>query len=109
MFFINFLINWKLGHIEEKHIYEHMEGYHFQLAHLKKYYESQSVYYLEIGLYDMTREEIENEFIPILEAYLNETLDIEVIKTPMHQLGYTYLVFKTSYPLFYSIRSLTMC
>lgn len=84
----------EIGHIEEKHIYEHMEGYHFQLAHLKKYYESQSVYYLEIGLYDMTREEIENEFIPILEAYLNETLDIEVIKTPMHQLGYTYLVLK---------------
>lgn len=84
----------EIGHIEEKHIFEHMEGYHFQLAHLKKYYESQSVYYLEIGLYDTTKEEIENEFIPILEAYLNETLDIEVMKTPMHQLGYTYLVLK---------------
>ena len=57
----------EIGHIEEKHIYEHMEGYHFQLAHLKKYYESQSVYYLEIGIYDITKEEIENEFIPILE------------------------------------------
>lgn len=84
----------EIGHIEEKHIYEHMEGYHFQVAHLKKYYESQSVYYLEIGLYDTTKEEIENEFIPILEAYLNETLDVEVMKTPMHQLGYTYLVLK---------------
>ena len=71
-----------------------MEGYHFQLAHLKKYYESQSVYYLEIGIYDITKEEIENEFIPILESYLNETLDVEIMKTPMHQLGYTYLVLK---------------
>ncbi len=84
----------EIGHIEEKHIYEHMEGYHFQLAHLKKYYESQSVYYLEIGIYDITKEEIENEFIPILESYLNETLDVEIMKTPMHQLGYTYLVLK---------------
>ncbi len=84
----------KIGHIEENHIYEHMSGYHFQIAHLKKYYESQSVYYIEIGLYEITKDEIENEFIPILETYLNETLDVEVLKTPMHQLGYTYLVLK---------------
>lgn len=92
--FNQFSAQLKIGNIEEKHIYEHMEGYHFQIAHLKKYYESQSVYYIEIGLYETTKEEIENEFIPILETYLNETLDIEVLKTPMHQLGYTYLVLK---------------
>lgn len=95
----------EIGHIEEGHIREHMEGYHFQIAHLKKYYESQSVYYLEAGLYDITQEEVENEFVPILEAYLNETLDIEVMKTPMHQLGYTYLVLKhhTHYCIQYGI------
>lgn len=95
----------KIGNIEEKHIYEHLIGYHFQIAHLKKYYESQSVYYIEIGIYETTREEIENEFIPILETYLNETLDIEVLKTPMHQLGYTYLVLKhhTRYYIQYGI------
>ena len=43
MFFHQFSHQLEIGHIEEKHIYEHMEGYHFQLAHLKKYYESQSV------------------------------------------------------------------
>lgn len=84
----------KIGHIEEKHIYEHMIGYHFQIAHLKKYYESQSVYYIEIGLYEVTKEEVIEEFIPILETYLNETLEIKLLKTPMHQLGYTYLVLK---------------
>ena len=36
----------QIGHIEEKHIYEHLLGYHFQIAHLKKYYESQSTYYI---------------------------------------------------------------
>ena len=56
-----------------------MSGYHFQIAHLKKCYESQSVYYIEIGLYEVTREEIENEFVPILETYLNETLDIDCL------------------------------
>jgi len=92
--FNQFSAQLKIGHIEENHILEHMQGYHFQIAHLKKYYESQSVYYIEIGLYEITKDEIENEFIPILETYLNETLDIEVLKTPMHQLGYTYLVLK---------------
>lgn len=95
----------KVGHIEEKHIFEHMSGYHFQIAHLKKYYESQSVYYIEVGLYETTKEEIENEFVPILETYLNETLNIEILKTPMHQLGYTYLVLKhtTRYYIQYGI------
>ncbi len=92
--FNQFSTQLKIGYIEENHIIEHMKGYHFQIAHLRKYYESQSIYYLEIGLYEITKEEIENEFIPILETYLNETLDIETLKTPMHQLGYTYLVLK---------------
>lgn len=86
----------KIGYIEEKHIYEHLRGYHFEIAHLKKYYESHSTYYIEIGMYEITEEEIENEFIPILETYLNETLNIETMKTPMHQLGYTYLLLKHS-------------
>ena len=95
----------QIGHIEEKHIYEHLLGYHFQIAHLKKYYESQSTYYIEIGIYETTREEIKNELIPILETYLNESLDIHVLKTPMHQLGYTYLVLKhcTKYYIQYGI------
>ncbi len=103
--FSQFSTQLKIGNIEEKHIYEHMEGYHFQIAHLKKYYESQSVYYIEVGLYETNQEEVENEFIPILETYLNETLDIEVIKTPMHQLGYTYLLLKhhTRYYLQYGL------
>lgn len=84
----------QVGHIEEKHIYEHLSGYHFQITHLKKYYESQSTYYIEIGLYETTKEEIKNELIPILETYLNESLDIHILQIPMHQLGYTYLVLK---------------
>ena len=84
----------EIGHIEDKHIYEHLLGYHFHVAHLKKYYESQSVYYLEIGLYETTKDEVEKELVPILETYLNETLDIETLQTPMHHLGYTYVVLK---------------
>ena len=95
----------QIGHIEETHIYEHLLGYHFQVVHLKKYYESQSTYYIEIGLYETTREEIENELIPLLETYLNETLDIQIIEIPMHQLGYSYVVLKhqTKYYVQYGV------
>ena len=93
------------GSIEEKHIYEHMLGHHFKITHLKKYYESQSVYYIEIGLYEVSKDDIVNEFIPILESYLNETLQIHTLKSPMKKLGYTYLVLshKTRYYTEYGI------
>lgn len=98
----------EIGHIEDRHIYEHLLGYHFHVTHLKKYYESQSVYYLEIGLYETTREEVKNELVPILEAYLNETLDIKTLQTPMHQLGYTYVVLKHQ-PRFYVQYGVSQC
>lgn len=87
------------GTIEEKHILKHMIGHNFNVIHLKKYYETQSVYYIEIGLYEITKSEIINDFIPILETYINETLDIVSISTPMKKLGYTYIVLthKTRY------------
>ena len=96
------------GHIEEKHIYEHLLGYHFHLTHLKKYYESQSIYYIEMGLYETTKEEIKNELIPILENYLNVTLDIYSLQIPMHQLGYTYLVLKHQ-PRYYIQYGVSQC
>ncbi len=92
--FNQFSTQLQVGHIEEKHIQEHLEGYQFEVAHLKKYYESQNVYYLEIGLYETTREQVVGDLIPILESYLNETLQIESLQVPMNQLGYTYLVLK---------------
>lgn len=103
--FNRFSTQLQIGHIEEKHIYEHLQGYHFQITHLKKYYETQSIYYLEIGLYETTKEEIENELIPILETYLNESLDLHTLQIPMHQLGYTYVVLKhqTRYFLQYGV------
>ena len=82
------------GNIEEKHILEHMLGYNFDIVHLRKYYESQSTYYIEVGIVAATKQEIINEFIPILESYLNESVEIETIRAPMHHIGYTYVVLK---------------
>ena len=71
-----------------------MLGYHFDIVHLRKYYESQNTYYIEVGIQQTTKQEVIEEFVPILESYLNESLEVQTLKTPMHHLGYTYLVLK---------------
>ena len=92
--FSNFSAKLQLGEIEERHILEHLKGYHFQIEYLKKYYESKSTYYIELGLYNIDRKEIVQEMVPLLENYLNENLDVAAIKEPMHHLGYTYVLLK---------------
>ncbi|MEE0966474.1 MAG: PP2C family serine/threonine-protein phosphatase [Bacilli bacterium] len=103
--FSNFSQKLQLGEIEERHILEHLEGYHFQIEYLKKYYESKSTYYIEIGLYNIERKEIVQEMVPLLESYLNENLEVAAIKEPMHHLGYTYVLLKhcTKYRVEYGV------
>lgn len=103
--FANFSYKLQIGKIEERHIIEHLKGYHFDIEYLKKYYESQSTYYIEIGMYNTCKQEIIQEMIPLLEAYLNENLEIQTIKEPMHQLGYTYILAKhcTRYSIQYGV------
>ena len=43
---------------------------------------------------DISEEEVVNELVPIVESYLNETLEIVSLKDSMHHLGYTSLVLK---------------
>lgn len=92
--FSNFSHKLQIGQIEEKHIIEHLKGYHFDIEYLKKYYESGYTYYIEIGLYNTSKQEIHQELVPILEAYLNENLEVKTLREPMHHLGYTYTVLK---------------
>lgn len=92
--FSNFSHKLQIGKVEEKHIIEHLRGYHFDIEYLKKYYESETTYYIEIGMYNTYKKEIVQEMIPLLETYLNENLEVSTIKEPMHQLGYTYVLLK---------------
>lgn len=43
---------------------------------------------------DISEEEVVNELVPIVESYLNETLEIVSLKDSMHHLGYTSIVLK---------------
>lgn len=103
--FSNFSQKLQLGRIEERHILEHLKGYHFEVEYLKKYYESKSTYYIELGLYNIDREEVIQELLPLLESYLTENLEIVTLNEPMHHLGYTYVLLKhcSAYSIQYGV------
>jgi stage II sporulation protein E len=92
--FDNFSSSISRMQITEEHIKEHLEGYQFMISFLKQYRESEQVYTLEIGLMNTNKNEIEEELIPILENYLNETLNVVSIKDSMNHLGYTSVILK---------------
>lgn len=73
---------------------EHLLGYQFNITYLYKHQISLDVYTLEIGLMDINEDEVINELVPIIENYLNESLDVVSVKDAMHHLGYTSVVLK---------------
>lgn len=73
---------------------EHLLGYQFNITYLYKHQISLDVYTLEIGLMDINEDEVINELVPIIENYLNESLDVISVKDAMHHLGYTSVVLK---------------
>lgn len=79
---------------DEKRLLEHLRAYHFEVYYLKKIKKDYQNYLLEIGLEDIDQKTIEEELIPILETYLNTTLDIVSLKKQYHHLGYVSLLLK---------------
>lgn len=78
----------------EKNILEHLKAYHFEVYYLKKIKKDYENYILEIGIEDIDEKTVSEELIPILENYLNESLDIISIKKQHYQLGYTSILLK---------------
>lgn len=73
---------------------EHLLGYQFNITYLYKHQISLDVYTIEIGLMDINSNEVINELVPIIENYLNESLEVVSIQDSMHHLGYTSVVLK---------------
>lgn len=92
--FDNFSNSLKQMPFENDLLKEHLLGYQFNVTYLYKHDISLNVYTLEIGLLDISKEEVINELIPIVESYLNESLEVISIKDIMHHLGYTSVVLK---------------
>ena len=78
----------------EKKILEHLKAYHFEVYYLKKIKKDYENYMLEIGIEDIDEKTVTEELIPILENYLNESLDLVSIKKQHLQIGYTSILLK---------------
>lgn len=92
--FDNFSESLEQTPLNDDSLKEHLLGYQFNITYLSRHQIGNNVYTLEIGLMDISEEEVINELVPIIEAYLNETLEVISLKDSMHHLGYTSLVLK---------------
>lgn len=79
---------------DEEMLLDHLKAYQFDVYYLKKIDLEYQNYLLEIGIIDIDRSVLEEELIPILETYLNTSLDIVSIKKQYHYLGYTSILLK---------------
>lgn len=77
---------------DEAKLKEHLEGYQFEIVFLHRNILSNEEYSIEMGLKNITKKEISEELVPILENYLDEKLEIISLKDAMHYLGYTSII-----------------
>ena len=92
--FDNFSASLSQTPLNDDSLKEHLLAYHFNITYLYRHQISMHTYTLEIGLLDIDKNGVINELIPIIETYLNETLDVVSVKDTMHYLGYTSVVLK---------------
>lgn len=108
--FNNFSSSLEQTPLSDDSLKEHLLGYQFNITYLYRHQISMHCYTLEIGLMDISKEEVVEELIPIIEGYLNEKLEVVSIKDTMHYLGYTSLILKhqQNYSLQYGIQQYSL-
>lgn len=92
--FDNFTNSLEQSPLNDDSLKEHLLGYQFNITYINKHVIGNNIYTLELGIMDINEEEVKQELIPIIEAYLNETLEFVSLKDTMNYLGYTSLVLK---------------
>lgn len=108
--FNNFSSSLEQTPLSDDSLKEHLLGYQFNITYLYRHQISMHCYTLELGLMDISKEEVVEELIPIIEGYLNEKLEVVSIKDTMHYLGYTSLILKhqQNYSLQYGIQQYSL-
>ena len=76
----------------EDHIKELLEAYHYKIWFIQKEALSIQTFNLEIGMTEITKQEIYDVVLPIIEKAMDSKLRIIKIENDANQLGYTHLV-----------------
>lgn len=93
----------------EENIKDLLEGYHYQVPYIHKDFFSKDEYCLDIGMTEITRDEVYDVVIPVLEKFLDTRLNLLVIEDSARQLGYMHLVLSNhqNYQLVYGIQQIS--
>lgn len=69
-----------------------LEAYHYKIWYIHKENLSLQTFSLEIGMTEITKKEVYDVIIPVLEKYLDTKLTVIKMENNANQLGYTQLI-----------------
>lgn len=109
------LLKYYAGHVDCSDIYgeesmkDLLEGYHYQVAYLHKDQLSKDEYSIDIGMTEITKYEVYDVVIPVLEKFLDTKLNVLVLENNGQQMGYTHLVLSNhqNYQIVYGIQQIS--
>jgi len=76
----------------EEHMKELLEGYHYKIWYIHKEELSLQTFSIEIGMTEITKKEVYDVVIPVLEKSLDTKLRVIKMENNASQLGYTHLI-----------------
>lgn len=86
-----------------------LEGYHYQVPYIQKEMMTKDEYCLDIGMTEITKEEVYDVVIPVLEKFLDTKLNLLHLENTARQMGYMHLVLSNhqNYQLVYGIQQIS--
>ncbi len=86
-----------------------LEGYHYQIMYIHKDQISKDEYCIDIGITEITKVEVYDVVIPVLEKFLDTKLNVLTLENNAKQMGYTHLVLSNhqNYQLVYGIQQIS--
>ena len=76
----------------EDHLKDLLEAYHYKIWHIHKEELSMKTFKIDIGMTEVTKREVYDVVVPILEKALDTKLIILKFENSASQLGYTHLI-----------------
>lgn len=93
----------------EESIQALLEGYHYQVNYIHKDEIAKNEYCLDIGMTEITKGEVYDVVLPVLQKFLDTKLNVLVLENSGRQMGYTHLVLSNhqNYQLVYGIQQIS--
>lgn len=93
----------------EDHIKELLEAYHYKIWHIQKENLSLQTFNIELGMTEITKHEVYEVVVPIIEKAMDTKLRILKIENDAHQLGYTHVLLSNHhhYDLVYGFQQIS--